>query len=293
MDLEHKTIEELKAGECSVERALLVVSGLDERGVSDYERKLDRMQDGFTPWRAKRKVSLLDRVINKVFDKPEDSQYNAAQALFDYLWETKPQRCNGNFLLAQVIDAQLDEDKYKAVGNGVGLTSLYSVLGSRLGLDLAVLYNEIHILSLLLSGKNRKKMIIENTELYGFDSVEGLGYEQEDLLYLVSDVFNSRGVAKINSGYLLGALHDYDTAIELKPDYVNPYYNRGNVKIDLGDFAGAIEDYNTAIELKSDYANPLYNRGVAKKYLGDLVGAKQDFDKAIRLQPNLATAFDS
>ena len=43
-------------------------------------------------------------------------------------------------------------------------------------------------------------------------------------------------------------------AIELKPDYADAYNNRGIARLDSGDLAGAIADYTKAIGLKPDYA---------------------------------------
>lgn len=52
----------------------------------------------------------------------------------------------------------------------------------------------------------------------------------------------SRGAAKF-------ALTDFDKAIELKPDYTRAYCNRGMAKESAGDRLGAIRDYQKALEL--------------------------------------------
>ena len=61
-----------------------------------------------------------------------------------------------------------------------------------------------------------------------------------------------------------GAIKDYTAAIQLKPDYVNAYYNRGYAKGELGQHAAAIADFDIVIRLKPDYAEAYYNRGTCK-----------------------------
>ena len=251
-DLESTVIEQVKSGRCSVERALLVVSGLEnEEQIRAYQRKLDRIQQDF-----KKNVNVK-----------KSGSYDKAEALFEYFWEKKPDRYNGDFLLANVIDNQLDEDKNKRVGNCVGLTSLYSVLGVRLGLDLAALCSEDHVLSLL--SYPGQEIVIENTLRDGFDCNlhKRARFQKRDLLVLISTVFNKRGISKYCLGNYAGAMQDYNAALKLKPDFADAFINRGNVKQKLGDYDGAILDYDRAIELEPDFAEALHNRRIATKKL--------------------------
>lgn len=221
-DLEYHMIEQLKAGQCSVERALLVVSGLqNEEEVAEYQRKLDRMQKGFEKFNN----GLFRKIKEALFGNGQCQEYGAAKALFEYLWETKPNRYNGDFLLAKVIDNQLDNGEGK-VGNCAGLTSLYSVLGVRLGLDVAVLYNGNHVLSLLSC--HGQEIVVENNKRNGFDCnfEERPKFQKEDLRTLVSSVFYSRGSARYNLGDFKGSIQDYDKVLEIEPDYASAFNNR-------------------------------------------------------------------
>ncbi len=273
--LEDITLREFKAGKTSVERALLVISGLEtEEAISSYHRKLDFIQNDF-------ERSCPERA----------GDYQTAKSLFDYLWETKPKRYNSDFLLAKVIDNQLDEDKDKTVGNCVGLTSLYSVLGVRLRLDLSVLANNDHILTLLSC--NNQEIAVENTGRYKFDFELKSRYKKADLIVLLASAFNSRGVVKYDLGDLDGALRDYNRTIEFGPDYASAFNNRGIVKYDLSDLDGALRDYNQAIELKPDYVSAFYKRGIVKHDLSDFDGALRDYNQAIELKPDYASAFNN
>ncbi len=82
----------------------------------------------------------------------------------------------------------------------------------------------------------------------------------------------------------VGAIDDYNKAIELYPNYAIAYYNRGGAKYDLQDYAGAIEDYNKAIELDPKCKHFYYFRGLAKKHLGYIKGHDIDMKKYEKLQ---------
>ena len=61
------------------------------------------------------------------------------------------------------------------------------------------------------------------------------------------------------------------------------YYRRGHAKIELGRYDAAITDFDTAIELKPDYVEAYYNRGILKYVLNRTWEAKQDWQTALRL----------
>lgn len=88
-DLESTVIEQLKSGQCSVERALLVVSGLEtEEDVAEYQRRLDRIKEGFCRWQDIKKNSFAERAasfLRNAFGIPTSEEYQTAEALFDYL----------------------------------------------------------------------------------------------------------------------------------------------------------------------------------------------------------------
>jgi hypothetical protein len=285
MDLEEQLIQDIRAGETvSLERGLLIISGLNtEAEIETYIQKLDQIYNG-----------LIERLASKSPLSPESTRKyltrSMAKWLFEYLWNTKPRRCNSNYLLTDVIDAQLNPDIHQKVGSCVGLTSLYTVLGLREGLELTILVSDSHVVNRLRVGDTID--IIDNTDPQGF----GCSIKEEEFLEyppvkLMANVLNSRGMEKERAENLSEAKEDYEKAIEINPDYANAYNNRGNVKSKQGDYFGAVKDYNRAIELSSHFVEAHCNRGMAKENLADFSGALEDFDRAIELDSDYGDAY--
>ena len=103
-------------------------------------------------------------------------------------------------------------------------------------------------------------------------------------------VINLLGTAFKAQGKLAEAVASYDQAIELKPDYINAYYNRGITLQELGKLAEAVASYDQAIQFKPDYAEAYYNRGITLQEMGQLAEAVSSYDQAIELKPNYAEA---
>ena len=109
--------------------------------------------------------------------------------------------------------------------------------------------------------------------------------------YISAETYWSRGNTKLYLGLLESAKLDYDTAINLKPDYVEAYHSRGTAKLGLGRYIAAIADFDKAIHLKPNFAEAYVGRGHAKFGLDQHPAAIADFDKAIHLKPNFVEAY--
>ncbi len=68
---------------------------------------------------------------------------------------------------------------------------------------------------------------------------------------------------------------------------------RGICKSDLNDPIGAIEDYNKALEINPKDSSAYSMRACAKLDLGDFNGANADLEVANKLYENLQTKGDS
>jgi tetratricopeptide (TPR) repeat protein len=280
MDLEEKLIQDVKAGrDVSLERGLLIISGLKtEKKIRTYTQKLDQIYNGFIEkLRSKSPLSLAST--------RDYMTTSMAKWLFEYLWNTKPKRCNGNFLLSDVIDAQLNPDINQKVGSCVGLTSLYTVLGLRESLELTILVSESHMVNRLRVDDTIYN--VDNTDPLGFDyNLNEKDFLEYPPLMLLANVLNSRGMAQERREKFEQAKGAYNKAIEINPEYANAYNNRGNIQTKQADYKGAIKDYDKAIELNSQFVEAYCNRGIAKENLGDHSEAMKDFDRAIKIDSN-------
>lgn len=96
------------------------------------------------------------------------------------------------------------------------------------------------------------------------------------------------GVQKIRKGDSLGALGDFDKIIELKPDYAEAYNERARARIDFGtnsdNVTMILADLNKAIELKTNFVDPYFGRGVIEQKTGRLDEAIADYDKVTGLE---------
>ena len=108
-----------------------------------------------------------------------------------------------------------------------------------------------------------------------------------------AEAYNNRGLAKHEFGEHEAALADFDIAIQLKPGLSVAYNNQGLAKQALGDLHAAIADFDKAIQLKDDDVVVYNNRGLAKDKLGDHVAALADYDIAIQLKPDYADAYNN
>lgn len=284
-ELEEKLIQDIRSGEnVSLERALFIISGLaTEREIKRYIGKLDEIHNGFTE-KLKTKSPLNLSATRKYLVSFH------AKLLFEYLWNSKPKRYDSNFLLTDVINAQLNRDINQKVGSCVGLTSLYTVLGLRENLNLTIMVSDSHIVNRLRLDNTLAD--IDNTDPFGFDcNIEEKNFREFPSLKLLANVLNSRGMAQERIDNFEKANEDYEKAIEINPEYANAYNNRGNIKSKQADYTGAIKDYNKAIELNKRFVEVHYNRGIAKENVGDYFGAIEDFDRAIELNPDYSDSY--
>ena len=93
----------------------------------------------------------------------------------------------------------------------------------------------------------------------------------------------------------VGALNDYNKAIELNPNYYDAYYNRGVLKYNSSslyqDLKGAISDFSVVIKHNPKDEDAYYNRAGAKFLLEDYEGAINDFGKVLEINPRNGDAF--
>jgi lipoprotein NlpI len=98
------------------------------------------------------------------------------------------------------------------------------------------------------------------------------------------------GLAAVRRGEYDEAIRLFSAAIasgELSPrNIVVAYLNRGNAYQDKGDYEHAVVEYNTVIQVRPDYAEAYYSRGRARFALGEFMPAATDFARSVTLAPS-------
>jgi tetratricopeptide (TPR) repeat protein len=87
------------------------------------------------------------------------------------------------------------------------------------------------------------------------------------------------------------AIANCDSAIKLKPDYIEAFLFRGHAWFNKTDYDRAIADYSEAIVLGSTAAATLVERAAAYHKKGDETRAIEDLDQAIAKDSGDAMAF--
>ncbi len=99
---------------------------------------------------------------------------------------------------------------------------------------------------------------------------------------------------------LKAAIQDFTTAIKLKPDYAEAYFERGrahsmhntaNGGVGRLEARDEIADYTKAIQLRPDYVDAYLFRGLARHLANQKKQAEEDFAKAIQIKPDDADAY--
>jgi tetratricopeptide (TPR) repeat protein len=83
-----------------------------------------------------------------------------------------------------------------------------------------------------------------------------------------ADILFEQGNLKNANKDFVGAIGDFDKAIEIDSNHVKSIVGRGISKSNLLDFAGAIEDYSLAIKKDPAFGASFYYRGFAKMMMG-------------------------
>ena len=97
----------------------------------------------------------------------------------------------------------------------------------------------------------------------------------------------NRGIIRAARGDLEGAIHDYDTALKMKPDMGEALANKGAAYLRANNFRQAISVLNKALDYTlTQPSHVYYNRAIAYESLGEHEKAYRDFQQAAKLQPD-------
>jgi tetratricopeptide (TPR) repeat protein len=105
--------------------------------------------------------------------------------------------------------------------------------------------------------------------------------------------WNNLGVERYQAGDIDNSEKSYRRAIEIKPEYSDPYHNLGNIMADRGLFDEARKYYIKAYKyctVESKKIEILNSMGIVHKKTGNLKLAKQLFSSALSQNPNYPEA---
>lgn len=188
-----------------------------------------------------RYLAKIDQICQIITRTGKGDEVERAKEIFDWLWRVKPHRheYRGNFRLTDTLEAQLGEQE--RVGNCLGLTILFNVLGQRFGLQVKAVHLEDafgigpHVFSVLYV--RGRSIDVENIFPNGFDYQAHLGEPQREEWgdrELIADIYHSVANDLFEQGKWESAIENYDKAIRLNPKYTKAYLNKGIALVTLG-----------------------------------------------------------
>ena len=98
------------------------------------------------------------------------------------------------------------------------------------------------------------------------------------------------GMALADQGKVTEAIHQYEEAIQLQPDFPVAHYNLGIALAGQGKLDEAIQHYQRAAQIQPDYAEALNNLGNVLGEEGRLPEAVQQFERALQVKSDFAEA---
>jgi tetratricopeptide (TPR) repeat protein len=99
-----------------------------------------------------------------------------------------------------------------------------------------------------------------------------------------------KGNMAMSAGYNNVAIRFFEKAIEIDPNYLEPYINIGLLYNKEGDTEKAISYYEKAIAVDPDFTKAHYNLGTVYAEKGKLDKAVSEFKKCLSINPDLAKA---
>lgn len=105
--------------------------------------------------------------------------------------------------------------------------------------------------------------------------------------------YSNRGMAKLLSHDLEGAIIDFTQSVQINPKFVEGYLNRAEAYFQKKDFTKALADQNQAIQIDPKTPWGYTMRANTKSSLGDYQGAIRDFQQAISFAPHIPEIYFS
>ena len=95
--------------------------------------------------------------------------------------------------------------------------------------------------------------------------------------------YNLANLLRTDPHRLSEAYDLYQTALSMKPDFVEAHMNKGDLLLKLNKTTDARQAFEKAIYYNPDYTDAHYNLGTAFLLLGDKAGAEKSYRRALKL----------
>ncbi len=110
----------------------------------------------------------------------------------------------------------------------------------------------------------------------------------------LSEALHLRGSLKMNAGDYKGALEDFNSVIQFKPDVADTYWLRAEARLRVNpkDINGALADYESLLNqlgARDDKHYVFVGRSKLRYQKGDLSGALNDIEQALAMEPDYST----
>ncbi len=108
-----------------------------------------------------------------------------------------------------------------------------------------------------------------------------------------AEAYLGRGSAYSQKRDFDRAIKDFDKVLDINPEYAEAYIHRGSAYYEKRDVDRAIEDFDSVLKISPEFAEAYYSRGIAYIKKRDFDRAIEDFDRALDINPEYAEAYFS
>jgi tetratricopeptide (TPR) repeat protein len=104
---------------------------------------------------------------------------------------------------------------------------------------------------------------------------------------------NNRGTILLQQGHLQEAIHEFEQALRLNPDFAEAHYNTGSALLRMDRIQDAISQFKQALQINPGYALAHNDLGVALQGTGQLQSAIRQYELALQIMPDYAEAHNN
>jgi len=125
------------------------------------------------------------------------------------------------------------------------------------------------------------------------ETADALPYVQEAIKLndTKCEFYDTRGFIYDDLEKFDSAIHDFNRAISMCPEFGNAYFHKGSCYASQKKYKQALPEYDKAIKLDPEYHLAYYNRAMAYRRTGNNAKAMEDYTKCISLNPEYAAAY--